>query len=429
MGLNNQVDILAHSIYIGILTNRSVCLRGFLSNFDSADMINAGWIFDVTYMNKLIAPLQNEMLSSSESALVTQTSNVFVTTARGSDYEQTTCLVLTGEGASGHRRCPGQKYNVMIRQKEPDYKGILPFMQRDDITNIDSIALTSGLPLLRHGFSSSIDNKWIHKIHLLIRFNPVFYDVSQVLKENNGIRSYTNFTAVHFRLEDDALGQYHQFNWWEYEELPYVKQLNLKFNWTREEHDVYVGSKFLQLVVSKVNASDTLYFSSGLGKVKNRLNFVCELLDGYFAKVAHNNLLNNRVHTEVPIKGRESSAIIDYIIASEANYFIGISASTFSNNTARLINHKSRGNSMRKKDNVKLKNNFDNNFDIESVDASEEFSSMFDVRNMELPIDVPVTFDALNTLLTVPNLVNGSTFIKLYRENNPNLKPFANIIP
>jgi hypothetical protein len=182
MGLNNQVDILAHSIYIGILTNRSVCMRGFLANFDSQDFINIGWIFDIPHMNQLIQQIRGPLLSKIGKGREVRPMGppLVVAPAHPQNYEQCTCLILTGEGASGHRRCPGQKHNIAIRNVEPNYTGVLPFLSRNDMGKIESVALTSGLPLLRHGMTRPQDDEWIHQIHLLVRFNPVLYDVAEV---------------------------------------------------------------------------------------------------------------------------------------------------------------------------------------------------------------------------------------------------------
>ena len=55
MGLHNQVDLLAHAIYLGIVTNRNVCSHGFLASFKDASFLNIGWIFNLHHINYLFS--------------------------------------------------------------------------------------------------------------------------------------------------------------------------------------------------------------------------------------------------------------------------------------------------------------------------------------------------------------------------------------
>lgn len=449
MGLNNQVNLLVHAIYIGIVTGRNVCVLGFGVSFDIADKLNAAWIYDMAYINAAIANTGIVQRMALKDAKIKRA--ISVRTAHAHDYYAAHCLILKGEGGNGMRNCPFNRAaeSMEIRRVEKNFVGILQFLQREDISKLEKVSLTPGIPGQRTGFESEDDDRHIHDIHLFIRFAPAFYELTNILLHKNGIESGEAYTAVHFRLEDDALSQYHTFNYWEYEEEQEVKDKGLKFMWPREEHDVWVGAKFVQQIVKAVNRTEKLYLSTGLHKRQNRLNFVLDLLDSYYVNMKANDLLNSNFDEQnkeilLPIRGREVAAIIDYIIACKATHFIGISASTFSANIMRTIKHR-KGISDRNYGKAEIKLHERNplynpllpktpeekkkaqvivakkklvDLDLLSFESFAAKSFMFSVRDMNLTANLPTDLHFLNETLAIPGVCSGIQFINRYRVDN-----------
>ena len=433
MGLHNQVDLLVNSIYVGLMTNRNVCMRGFKPQFDKTDMISVAMIYNLQTMNHAIEASGikrriHESFNISSSSNPGSENPFHLASIIGPEYQEATCLELHGEGAMGQRNCPGQKHGLKIRQREPNYTGIVAFLQRDDISQMPCVAVTNGVPFVRTGFEETIDDAFIHEIHLMVKFQPIFYEVRDWLLVNeNGMKPGEPYTSVHFRLENDGLNQYHTFNAWEYEEVESVVKAGFTFNWTRPEHDIFVTSKFLQTVINTVPKDEKIHICSGLGKGQhNRVNFILPLLKDYYkGNMFSNNMLNLElaVAAGLPIEGREVAAIIDYIFAGGATNFIGISLSTFSGNAMRLIKTKrgikdlyygrTDGRLHDRAINAKAgrKKQPQNS---EELAAFAEKSVLFSIRDMGLPPFQPTEIGELDKMLTIPGLISGIDFIEKF---------------
>lgn len=418
MGLHNQLNLLVHAIYIGARTSRNVCIRGFLPDFNSFNFIHLGWIYDIVHMNREMNDVLEEVITKARIELKTkeidQKGALHITKFDVGDYAKAICLVLQGEGATGRRKCPQQAAERFIRALEPNYKGVLPFMLRDDIQRLDAVSLTAGLPFQDYGFNEE-DKKFIQMIHeSVVRFLPAYYDnVAMIMNEfriHDG-----NFTAIHMRLEDDAMSEFWTWNNWKWEETPHIKKQGLKYNWTREEHDIFVTSEFLKVVTRKVPYGAHIFLCTALTKQKNRLNFLVDILRGrYMEDKIHIVDVLNRGNTHIeyqpPIEGREIAAIMDFIIATKATQFIGISASTFSINAVRHLNKKER-----------LKSQHDNTEQLirEGHYGVKEFV-LFDPAHMNqtIPDLVPRDLKVLQQMFDVPNFISGKKLIAKYRTNN-----------
>lgn len=450
MGLHNQVDLLVHAIYAGIITNRNVCIWGFRTTFTDEDSINIGFVYNLHAINYGIrnSGILSRIRPEDQTINRNPTESIFVAPVSGEVLQymdEVPCYELRGEGAQGSRRCKHllhtDKYFGItrdIREMEKNYQGIIQFLQRGDVQAVEKLALTSGLPFDRKGFETTHDDEIINEIHLLIKFAPAYYEVSKAIQFKNGIVNNTPYTAVHFRLEDDALSQYFVFNWYEYEEIPSVKEANLQFNYTREEHDVFVASKFAKTIVQTVAQSEKLFMCGGLHKYKNRLNFLLELLDNHYGKnMIAADLISpaSSDYHELPIHGRESAAIIDYIISLEATSFIGISASTFSANTMRHVKRRhgisdlyygkgetrlhERTHPHHKHRQSKILSRATEKGEMDHILKFTNRTFMFSIRDMGLPAFAPTDLPELNDTLSVPGLVSGIKLVNMYRKNNP----------
>ena len=442
MGLHNQLDLLVHAIYVGLITNRNVCVRGFMSNFDSPALINIAWIYDLARINSAIrnSGIVQRVRPDDHRINRNISLSTFVAPIHPSDYQECVCLILRGEGASGKRDCPERGIrNIDMRRLEQNYTGIISFLQREDVRNLEKVSFTPGVPFVRLGLENVEDDELIHELHLLIRFSPAFYDTANVLMHKHQIISGQPYTAAHFRLEDDALSQYRTFNYWEYEERPDVKAQNLRFKWPQEMHDVFVAARFLQAVINAVKPNEKLFIGTGLRKSNNRLNFLIDLVEKYYKHVLINDAKSIGENEVVPIKGRETTAIVDYIIASGATHFIGISLSTFSANSMRMVKHASgikdiyygKGETRLHERAIAKKHIEKQRSEAEAklLASFAAKSFMFSVRDMGLPADIPTDLQELNRTLTVPGICSGIQLINMYRQANPHKQPFAAQFP
>lgn len=154
--------------------------------------------------------------------------------------------------------------------------------------------LSIGTPLLPYEPTSIAQQNTFRDIHTLIykliisciRFTPPFYEEAKKYTPSSP------YTAVHLRLEDDFLF-----------------------------HPSAICLSPEKLGYSYIHSSPAgSFFATYLGKEPNKLNWVLDKLTGTFSPA----------QLSLPWKGREINAIVDYIICSQAENFIGLRNSTFS---------------------------------------------------------------------------------------------------
>jgi hypothetical protein len=407
MGMTNQFDLIVNAIFLGVKTGRNVCVQGFRPQFDRHAMLHLGWVLDLHLINKLIHRYMGQFGNNS----------IVLAQATIENIRESTCYAIHGPGTgNGPRNCWGSRKFHNVHNIDVNFTALLPFLlDYDNVT--ETVALTAGFPLYQHLLGAkygtngtlSDDDKCLQLIRNILRFNPVFYDTAATIKEIAGIPVGANYTALHFRLEDDALDNLYVTTWWAYEELPHVVAQKIKFQWSKPEFDIFVFAKYLDFVKRFIPADEQIYICSGIGKNKiftQRLDFTLELLRSYFKnlRVGDMHYVNQRGQayvSEVAISGREVEAIVDYIIGIESNSFVGIKYSSFSVSVARQL-------------------------------AQRDISyHLFDVENAGLPEILPSTVEELDSLLTVDGVFNGTDIVSRYKAamvGRKKLKtPFHNI--
>lgn len=449
-GLNNQIDLLVHSLYIGIITNRKICLRGFYPQFDNALTVPIDLIYDIDHIHealrnsdivaRIVSRFPNDRFDYQSINRTVTSVDYLSPTVSIEDYKNSVCLLLKGDGAHGSRACPDNYKNIDIRAVEKNYQGIVQFLQRKDIAYIESLALTNGVPFVRTGYETPEDDVCINEIHKVIKFTSIFYTYANKFLLTSGIKPETPYTAIHLRLEDDAMMQYWTVNWYEYEEVPSVREAKLKFLWQKEEHDLFIVAQYLKTITTSVDSKTVLFASTGLkGSPKGDLmDFVVDLLKNHYPNfIVSSEYKQSFLNLALPAKGREILAIFDYIIASQASHFIGISMSTFSANAMRRTKHRhgikdiqygkgeTRLHERAISAKVEAENalrgyrfssvNTDNRTNAELLSVFAKHSFMFSIRDMGLPVNVPKTLQEINQTLSVHGICSGIQLVNFYR--------------
>jgi len=123
-----------------------------------------------------------------------------------------------------------------------------------------------------------------------IRFTPIFY------QEANKYKPPFPYFAVHLRAEDDFLLH------------PSIHGIN--------------DNKYACSFIHSIPKKGKVFLATYLGKKENRLNWILDKIKG--------EIFVSPKELSLPWKGREINAIVDYIICSEAEDFLGLLHSTFS---------------------------------------------------------------------------------------------------
>lgn len=360
---------VATAMFIGSLTNRSVCLPHFHSHFQSPADIAPHHFIDYNRTNDNLAKIQ--AIHFGEEMQRTPTIVTGINTAA---TKECVCLMLQGGGAPpGPRRCHyGGKGTKMIRSLDANFTSLLDFIQRPDIRDIHSLSLSPGMPFglvilpEQMSFFREIDHALVH--------HKCIDSIANYVKAKEGVcsdRCTGNelYISTHPRLEDDFIGQLQMLTGF-YQRRGINGALN----------NAIIDSFFhdFQTFLNDFSINvDIIHISTGLGKTgtKNANDF---LISNYYEKrfrnvssyhyeyleevikVAHFTNHSSHFDTDIPdipdphnvthyisksdlitfhhiIAGinmkknklRELHAMIDFSIASKAAFFYGVCASSF----------------------------------------------------------------------------------------------------
>jgi hypothetical protein len=408
MGYRNQMDTVCKALFLAALTNRSVCVGHFNSDYRTAPDIATHHFIDITATND---KLTHVLSHSSTATAATATSGTATATASdtatatgtASDTatattavallvtsevakKKCTCLLLQGAGAPGGvRRCHfGGGGTLLVRSVDANYTNMLDFLQRPDISHIASVTMSPGMPYFEP--IRPEHDALFRKIQSSVVHPQVFHSIANYVKSNEGVcRGHGDghghectgdevYISTHLRLENDFISQLQAISGF------YQKRgLNAACNNAIIDSFIRDFQKFLSDFSIVVSA---IHISTGLGKTENNWNsflvknyyekkyqavssYHYEYLDDVM-KVAHqvnistylngtmdlidpHNVTNFVSHKELLLfhhimagidlkksKLRDLHAIIDFLIASQASFFYGVCASSFS---AALLNY------------------------------------------------------------------------------------------
>ncbi len=284
-GLCNQLISIVNAIILAHISDRLLCINGFCSDYNNYDYVPIEEIIDINYLNSLITKL----------SLSTKIITIF-------DKNEFRYISLPFE----------EKRSVPFLGSE-----LAKYILNNE--NIDIENLNIGYP-----FHFVSDNTVLENIRaeLLknIKFEKKWYEIALYIKTELKLNEYH---TIHLRLEDDMIN--HICTYFSKKSFDETNSI-LRDEYTKE--------------IS--NNEKCIYLCTSLCKYDNtNNNYLCDLKNKY-KNIKDSSVID--IRNIFHISGRECLGIIDFILAIESSYFIGLHCSSFSriistiNTNSKLIN-------------------------------------------------------------------------------------------
>ena len=297
LGLCNQLQTIVKGILLSIKYQRDLFIHNFQINLNTKTFTNINEILDINEINKFLKHnnynikvlkyLDNSILSKIEEFKLPNINYNKIQVLKNINIDN--------------------KNNL---QNEYIYLG-----------NIVSICLQNSLNLKYYDFKNNY-----YQILANLKFNNIFYEIKN--KIINDLK-LNNFTAIHLRIEDDALKHFshcHKIS---------IDEYNNKLK------------SFYELHI-KNNKNNNIYISSGILNFDNKINsqYYLDL------KLKYNNIYDksNIQIDKYYLNNRELIAIVDLLLCFDSSKFIGCGISSFS----RVIEGYFNYNSLIEKSNIIL---------------------------------------------------------------------------
>lgn len=365
------MDTVTKAIFLGTLTNRSVCMNHFNSDYRERPDISPQHFIDINATNNNLA----ELLRSPNPTAVMVTTDVA--------KAKCVCLLLQGDGApAGVRRCQfGDRGTTrMVRDLDANYTNMLDFLQRPDIRNIPSLCMSPGMPYFEP--IRPEHKAQFRKIQACLVHPTVFTSIANFVKAKEGLcagrcTGSESYISTHPRLENDFISQLQMISGF------YQKRgINAAFNNAIVDSFLRGFQEFSDSFSMEV---DTIHISTGLGKGEDNVNNF--LIENYYEKkfkavssyhyeyltqvmqVAHHanhsshfgnetasvlpdphNVTHHVSHSELVtfhhvISGidkkksrlRDLHAAVDFLIAGGSSFFYGVCASSFTGALSNVV--------------------------------------------------------------------------------------------
>ena len=287
-GLCNQLLSISKGIILSYITKRNLIFAGFQIDYrDEKNICSFDSIIDINYLQLIVNNLNlNLKISSNENI-------------------------------------KSFKIKTLSNENISYIKNFIPLLLMKDNENIQYLDVDNPI-------SADIPDEYqiINKnINVNIKFTDKYIQYANDIKKNLKLNDYI---CIHLRLEDDAIN--------------FMKENNKNINIDAKHINEIYKKKYLDELNYLKNMNNNIYICTSL-YINNNINnsFYEEIKKKY-------NLLdkNNFINKEDLGKYREIFGIIDFIIAKDSLYFIGVDWSSFSiyinehhisNNTAsKLIN-------------------------------------------------------------------------------------------
>jgi hypothetical protein len=273
MGYRNQMDTITKALLLGILTNRSVCLPYFNSDFREAPDIQPQHFIDFNATNNNLAKLHSHGYTAT-----TITAPIVMTTTDPAK-KKCKCLLLQGEGApAGVRRCAyGGAGTVLVRSVDANYTNLLDFIRRPQINQLPSLCMSPGMP-----FNEPIraqHQPLLAAVQAAVAHPSVFTSIANFVKVKEGIckgacTGEEVYLSTHPRLENDFIIQLQMLSGF------YQKRgINANVNNAIIDSFLHDFQKFLDEIFASV---DVVHISTGLGKTEDNVNNF--LVKNYYEK-------------------------------------------------------------------------------------------------------------------------------------------------
>ena len=322
MGLCNQLDLFSYGLILASLSNRTLCVHGFKTEYSRSHEVPIEEILDINMTNEKLAQLPESMGFKPTTVI-----KGFVRKDGRHPRTQNVCLRSTSHLAPvGPKKCKyGELHMVDIPYAAADPNGdnsgrndLVEFMQSEGIMKMSRIHLSPGVPtrfdFFRH--EHHINHQTIAALYKCFVFAPFLRQAADALmKKQNLVQG--NYTAVHMRLEDDFARSIYNT-----QDVDSDRISLQKFYYV-------LGNDFLHHLLQHVQANTHIYVVTGLTLRPNELNFFPYMLESLFKATDYH--FQDKLYLHIPNR-RELHAIVDSIVAMRAGAFIGTDdkASTFS---------------------------------------------------------------------------------------------------
>ena len=274
-GLCNQLNCIAIGIILGILYDRNIYFNGF----------------QLDYMNENILTDFNKIINTNSLKELIK------------DYKITIIDNL-------------ENYDININEMP------ILFTENKLINNIKDIYsyLSSEINCkknilnIKNPISTFIPDEYIKlfkNILLNIKFEDKFYKISLDIKEKFEL---DNYCCIHLRMEDDGI---------EFLE----NKLNNKNN--KELINDITKQLYIHEIENLYKTGLKIFVCTSLCICENTNNLFYKIIKKKYNLIDKNDIINNYELDDISNK-RELYGIIDYIIATQSNYFVGCDWSSFS---------------------------------------------------------------------------------------------------
>jgi hypothetical protein len=277
IGLCNQLQCIVKGILLGIKYNRNIYINKFQINLYSNDLCDINEILNI---NKINSYLLSKNIYNCK--IISQVDPVII------------------DNLENYKLC---KINYDSISSET-------FINNHIDENLDKSILYLG-NLVSLCISQSFEYNWgdYTNLYYNLMSNIIFHDKFYELKENiKNKLELVNYNTVHLRIEDDAL-----------------KHFSHCYNLSIEEYNANILSFYEEKMKHCTNRT---YICSGMLKYDNTINFA------YYEKMMRDNSLlcdkKDIVIDSYYLDNRELIAIIELLLAYDADKFIGCGISSFS---------------------------------------------------------------------------------------------------
>lgn len=270
-GLVNQLINLINGVTLINATGRHIYNPRFLPNYNNTDWIPLSDVFDIPHFNQMFASLGLKV------------------------------QIITDESTDQKEWIKPDYYNGACLQMYSRVK-VIDKLLKEEYPYVD----------LGEVFATMLDsNSDIDKIELEfyknMRFVPEIHSALDYIKNNFLGEKYN---VLHLRLEHDFVGPYADYG-----------------NRDYEEYTMILLKRYFGIMEKMFSPDDKIYLATHLLKADYPNNYVIDLIREKYPNIIVATPW--REHINAPL-GREIDAIIDYLIAINAEKFIGMHGSTFS---------------------------------------------------------------------------------------------------
>ena len=279
-GLCNQLTAISKGIIFGILSERDIFFSGF--QLDYRDENNICEFHDIININYI----QKKLIEK----------NIFIK-------------------IFSDKNIIGSKIKIDTNQNISNITNFIKYLFYDENKNIDLLDIDNPI-------SSNIPNEYYYimeYINLNIKFTDKYIEYANNIK--NILNLNNNYDAIHIRLEDDAINHMKSSSINKKDDFIYINNICKDIYISELDNLIKNNVKNNKIYVCTSLIYDENYNNIFYKEIKEKYNLIDK--NDIIKSIENENILENK-------KCREIYGIIDFIIARDSLFFIGVDWSSFS---------------------------------------------------------------------------------------------------